>query len=150
MLAVAGYHLEGLGMKVFFSLFLLKGMESPHNLQLRAKLSGLLMQEPEESSRSSFGFSEWEEHEASVSSWQISFPPLLSLLPGSCACRNHHFQLQKQHSYSHSISSAPFPFLKFNPGFWGTSFSHAFLLKSVGLLIWINCGKLGCYSLEKT
>lgn len=41
-------------------LFLLKRMESSDNLQLRAKLSGL-MQELEEGSGYSFRFSEWKD-----------------------------------------------------------------------------------------
>lgn len=144
MHAGSGSHLEGLGMNLFFffSLFLLKGMESPDNLQLRAKLSDRLMQDPEESSDSSFGFSEWKGHKALVNSWQILFPSHFHCCQGHVPAGIITSNWHKQHNYSHSISGAPFLFLKLNPSLWGTSFSHAFLLKAVGPLIWINCGKL--------
>ena len=50
-------------------------MDFPDDLQLRAKLTDLLMQELKESCRSFFGFSEWEGHKDPVSSRQILLPP---------------------------------------------------------------------------
>lgn len=43
-------------------------MDFPGDLQLKAKLTDLLMQELKESCRSFFGFSEWEGHKDPVSS----------------------------------------------------------------------------------